>query len=394
MLGSADAAQDATQQVFANAYRDLAESDRELEVKPWLYAIARNHCISVLRSRRPEPAEVEDVRSGPGADLHSERRQDVRDLLQDVSGLPERQRAAVVMSTLGGFSHAEIAITIGCEAEQVKAILFQARTALSERAEAREASCSEIREQLRVLRGGSLRRNRIRLHLEGCENCRNYREAIRRERLATSGAVAVAPLTWSVGLAKTLLAKLGVAGSGLGEHGVAQLAAAALAMGAGVVGVVGVAGVASGSDAPPSEASLAPSEPQFASPPVSPPRSVARPPGATATPAQQADAGGSTLAALLGLLSSQGVDLSALLGEDGLLDVSALLKHAGAGGAGVPLSNLARGSGGGATLGGSPAAGPTGGGSSADGDPGSSPCRGLLGLGGTGTGRATRPLLG
>src|SRR5262245_33306143 len=52
MLGTREEAEDAVQQSFTNAYRAMLGGDRELNVKPWLYRIARNQCISVLRARR------------------------------------------------------------------------------------------------------------------------------------------------------------------------------------------------------------------------------------------------------------------------------------------------------------------------------------------------------
>src|SRR5439155_21899611 len=48
MLGSVEEAEDAVQHVFLAAHRGLAASDRTIELRPWLYTIARNRCLSVL----------------------------------------------------------------------------------------------------------------------------------------------------------------------------------------------------------------------------------------------------------------------------------------------------------------------------------------------------------
>src|SRR4051794_27322019 len=48
MLRSQEEAEDAVQHTFASAYRALLENDREIHLKAWLYAIARNRCLSVL----------------------------------------------------------------------------------------------------------------------------------------------------------------------------------------------------------------------------------------------------------------------------------------------------------------------------------------------------------
>ncbi len=57
MLGSREEAEDAVQQAFAAAHRDLLRDDREIRLKVWLYAIARNRCVSMLRARREQPEE-------------------------------------------------------------------------------------------------------------------------------------------------------------------------------------------------------------------------------------------------------------------------------------------------------------------------------------------------
>src|SRR5438132_11021114 len=53
MLRSREEGEDAVQQTFINAYRGMLSADKELNFRPWLYRIARNHCISILRAQRP-----------------------------------------------------------------------------------------------------------------------------------------------------------------------------------------------------------------------------------------------------------------------------------------------------------------------------------------------------
>src|SRR3954470_10182776 len=61
MLGSPEEAEDAVQQTFVSAYGDITGSDKPIRLKPWLYTIARNRCLSILRSRREEAAELADI---------------------------------------------------------------------------------------------------------------------------------------------------------------------------------------------------------------------------------------------------------------------------------------------------------------------------------------------
>src|SRR5437016_14489983 len=60
MLGTREEAEDALQHTFIAAYRALRSSDDPIALKAWLYAIARNRCLSMLRARR-EQASLEDV---------------------------------------------------------------------------------------------------------------------------------------------------------------------------------------------------------------------------------------------------------------------------------------------------------------------------------------------
>jgi DNA-directed RNA polymerase specialized sigma24 family protein len=65
MLGSREEAEDAVQQTFISAYDDLASGDREINLKPWLFTIARNRCLSMLRARREQAVDGRSGRGGP-----------------------------------------------------------------------------------------------------------------------------------------------------------------------------------------------------------------------------------------------------------------------------------------------------------------------------------------
>jgi RNA polymerase sigma factor (sigma-70 family) len=202
MLGSQEEAEDVVQHTFAAAFHDLGRSsDRALALKPWLYTIARNRCLSVLRGRRQQPA-VPHPLSTIGLAEQVERRAEVQELLEDLLELPEDQRAALLLSQGGALSHAEVAEVLGCEPLQVKGLVFRARTALVQRRDARETPCASIREQLANLRGGALRRTELRHHMRACAACRTYGEAVRRQRRLLG---AVLPVTPSIALKSSVL---------------------------------------------------------------------------------------------------------------------------------------------------------------------------------------------
>ena len=170
MLGSPQEAEDAVQHTFLAAYRNLLASEKPIVLRPWLYAIARNRSLSILRARRERPASDEEVlevaTEGLGAQV--ERRQDLREVLADLGRLPDEQRGALVLAELGDLSHEEIADVIGVGKGKVKALVFQARESLAAGREARETPCAEVREELATARSAALRRAPLRRHLDEC----------------------------------------------------------------------------------------------------------------------------------------------------------------------------------------------------------------------------------
>ncbi|MDP9345777.1 MAG: RNA polymerase sigma factor, partial [Actinomycetota bacterium] len=142
LLGGPDEAEDALQQSFARAYRALREDVAPLSLKAWLYAIARNRCMTILAGRR-EVIDLDAVRHAvrPAEDCYSavQRRADVSDLVDDLRRLPDNQRAALVLFELGGHSQDDIAEILGVQRARIKALVFQAREGLARAREARAA---------------------------------------------------------------------------------------------------------------------------------------------------------------------------------------------------------------------------------------------------------------
>jgi RNA polymerase sigma factor (sigma-70 family) len=231
MLSSREEAEDAVQHTFMAAYRDMVGSDKPLQVRAWLYAIARNRCLSILRQRRDKPlGELEDVPTEGLAD-EVQRRQDLQDLLRDLAALPEEQRAALVLAEIGDLPHHEIAAVIGCPKDKVKALVFQARSSLHASRQARDTDCVEIRQLISTLSGPSLRRTNLRRHLRECPGCRAFQEEVRRQRTALAVVLPVIP---TLGLKDSALAAAFGAKAGAGAATAGAAASAAAGSGASV----------------------------------------------------------------------------------------------------------------------------------------------------------------
>jgi RNA polymerase sigma factor (sigma-70 family) len=256
MLGSHEEAEDALQRVFVSAHDHLCDGTAHVNLKPWLYTIARNRCLSTLRARR-ETLALDDVYepSSDGLVLAEEVElgEDLKELLGDIARLPDDQRAALVLAELGDLSQQEIAATLDVRTDKVKALIFQAREALAGWRQARAVSCREICEQLSTLKGSALRRAPIRRHLTVCPACTAFEGEVKHQRAALALVLPVVPgvalkhsvLTAALSAGGQGAAAAGgavAAGTAAGASGLTAkaLVVAALAVSAGGGGVVAV----------------------------------------------------------------------------------------------------------------------------------------------------------
>jgi len=203
MLGSREEGEDALQHTFMAAYKSLLGGDGKIQLRAWLYTIARNRCLSILRARRDVPSDDIEIASTVGLAAQVEQREDLRDLLRDLAELPEEQRAAIVLSEIGDLAHDDVAAVLGCQREKVKALVFQARSSLHQSRDARETSCEDIREMLATLKGGALRRTELRRHVRDCAGCRAFESETKRQRKAMAVLLPVVP---TLGLKDSALA--------------------------------------------------------------------------------------------------------------------------------------------------------------------------------------------
>jgi RNA polymerase sigma-70 factor, ECF subfamily len=136
-------AEDIGQEAFVRAYRALARFDGRSEPFTWLYRITVNLSLNALRSRRV-------AREGPLDDPRIEtalverrpemsdpaRRATDRELAQvltlAVDSLSDTLRTTLVLVTIDGLSHAEVAEVLGCPEGTVAWRIHEARKKLRE----------------------------------------------------------------------------------------------------------------------------------------------------------------------------------------------------------------------------------------------------------------------
>ena len=130
---TAQRADDVTQDAFTKAYLALRGTDKEIQLRPWLYRIVRNTALTSIRDEPRAGVELEEAQAAglSPAEL-AEQREEIRRLMDGLRELPEAQRAAIVMRELEGLSHEQISASLGLSAGAVRQSIYRARRALRE----------------------------------------------------------------------------------------------------------------------------------------------------------------------------------------------------------------------------------------------------------------------
>ena len=139
MLGDPDDAEDVVQETFVRAYRHLADYDPQRRFYTWLYAIARNRCLNLLRRRKlwrfvrlGAPASREEdpapeVAASDDTGALAERGEIAAALEACLESLPEDQRECFELRHGEDFAYAEIAAVLAIPVGTVMSRLARAR---------------------------------------------------------------------------------------------------------------------------------------------------------------------------------------------------------------------------------------------------------------------------
>jgi RNA polymerase sigma factor (sigma-70 family) len=249
MLSSKEDAEDVLQEVFTAAFNAILADDREINVRPWLYRIARNRSLNHLRRASAVGVDSMDIHFAEGGISTGEkvlRRESFRQLIADVQQLPETQRTALLLREIDALSYEQIAHAMETTVPSVKSLLVRARISLAEASEARKLSCEEVRLELgEAAEGLSKLGAPARRHVRDCERCHDFKKHLKANNHALAAIFPVGPLLM---FKKLILTKLGstasagsahVAGGAGATAGAAGATAAAGAAGAGGAGAAG-----------------------------------------------------------------------------------------------------------------------------------------------------------
>ncbi len=139
-------AEDATQEAFLKAYEAIGGFKGRSKFSTWLYRIAKNTCLDMIRkkSRRrtfsldkpmeTDEGEVEREISGALSNPEEELRRDsLRELVKEgLATISPKYRVAVILRDMQGLSYREIAAILDCSLGTVKSRLYRGRQQLKD----------------------------------------------------------------------------------------------------------------------------------------------------------------------------------------------------------------------------------------------------------------------
>lgn len=133
VVGNWDEAEDVVQEAALAAWQAIAGFDPSRPFRPWFLRIVSNAALDQLRRRKVRETEAlsETVAArGPTPETWTDRMLLRERISLALRGLPERQRVAVMLFDLEGYSHLEVAQILAVPEGTVRSYVFHARRAL------------------------------------------------------------------------------------------------------------------------------------------------------------------------------------------------------------------------------------------------------------------------
>src|SRR5690242_16485478 len=150
LLRDPDDAREAANSAWAAVWDARDAAERDIPLRPWLFRIAHNEAIDILRRRRPHE-ELDAAMPAPDdtaadAELHER----LATLQADLLTLTDHQRTALVLREMSGLGHEEIASVLQISTGAAKQTIYEARQALIEAEGGRSLSCDLVRRDISV----------------------------------------------------------------------------------------------------------------------------------------------------------------------------------------------------------------------------------------------------
>ena len=139
MCGNSEDAEEAAQDAFLALWRGIDRFRQESSLSTWIYRLATNACIDMLRRRKKQSGSVslddeelfvDAVDTSPQPQETVEHRETQKLLQEGLSALPEEYRKVLILREIEGLSYTEIAESASIELGTVKSRISRGRSLL------------------------------------------------------------------------------------------------------------------------------------------------------------------------------------------------------------------------------------------------------------------------
>ena len=125
ILGDREEAKDMTQEVFLKAFSRPPAATEDVCLRAWLYRVATNACLNLIRGRRPDGAIEAEALPAKGDPF--EQAQTAALIERSLAGMNERYRAALVLKDLHGLGGRELAEVLEVSRPAADVLVHRAR---------------------------------------------------------------------------------------------------------------------------------------------------------------------------------------------------------------------------------------------------------------------------
>lgn len=208
MLGERQAAEDVTQEAFLRAQQHLAQLGPPWDFKSWIYRIAGNLAIDLVRKEKPslDTEQADDVPEPATTRRPTERkvqREETRlSVRSTLASLPPTYRQALILREINGLSYDEVARAMECSNDNARQLVHRARLQFRELHGLRMVlaggglRCRQLGDLLSAYHDGELTERERRLveeHLRTCAECSDTREDMKKLAALMASLTPVVP---------------------------------------------------------------------------------------------------------------------------------------------------------------------------------------------------------
>ncbi|CAM3424306.1 RNA polymerase sigma factor [Parendozoicomonas haliclonae] len=136
LLDDADTAEDVVQHVFTQAWQNAHRWKPRAQVKTWLYTIAHNYCLNILKSTKryiQDSSLLDGIDESDLAEESATRSQSRKVIDLAMNSLPKRQKTVLLLRYAEGFSQSEAAEIMGVSEKALESLASRGKSEMAKK---------------------------------------------------------------------------------------------------------------------------------------------------------------------------------------------------------------------------------------------------------------------